>query len=939
MVKATTVTGLTREQLEKLPQTTKEGKQIIYTTPSGVKGGDPFVLEFETFTASSQMISKLKRDPNVEVRSLPPSREIALTLARRAEKRDIKELAQKEAEFEAKRIAEGKIKVEDVILTQKGSKAILTRLLREKAEKELAERLKFPTKEERIREVQRKQRILSTLEKQAKAKVEREIPKRALELFSKEARERLSLGETAQGLLTITEGERKKIIERGVIRADIPTSAEFTKGFEQFLGIGEFTSDFERAVRAGGIFTFGGRVVTGKQLLGEPGKVVDILETKISPVTTKIFRTETLEQEQRRIRAGINELEGKTDRSSVIRRRILKGELAAVSFEIRSRKQFGEQPVESALLFGGGALVTKGVTIAGLVGKPLFKIGTGVLGALFVGGTALETRLAFEEGGIEAGAGVLGERLTEATAFIAGGTFASRFLIQPRKVRVLKAKELEAQFAETLETKGTSAKNLQRLGLTTETKIRVTRFERGVQLRRLKTPKDPTKLAKLLEDPNVRFEFRLNVKTGLPEQVLVREIPTTIVRPKIKPEPFEIKVDGKLGIRIQDVTIGTDLFDVKVGEIKGVVDVKDLGRVIDPRLFKGKDIKGLPKDFTTLQREFVSDVDKLAFNIRTELAGKAKITGKVERVRQIADIFGIDLLPPEVITTFEPVTTRLSFKPILGVIPLFEPSPLLVFPTGLLDIFGELRQEPKEKRKFFFDVDIEGEFKQELIGLQEQIRKSRQRQKPILDQIIEQRITTIQKPILDIFEEQKQLPIVDVIPKLEQEPILDVTPDLRKDLIIDIVEEPKPPKIRIELPRLKRREKIIKGKFEGYNAFAKGRAGKFLKTNLRPLTKESALSSAARVVDNTISGTGKIKKIISKRQPKDKKDFYFRRNRDKFRTFMIRKGKRIQLKDKFIEKRGKRLDTRGEVKQITVARFLAQQRKETKRRRQQVRFF
>ena len=779
-------------------------------------------------------------------------------------------------------------------------------------------------------------------------------PKGSLELFSEEAQKQLGLTETTQGLLQIsTEEGRKVVVERGRVRADIPVSAEFRTGFEKFVGTGDFPSDFEKALRVGGVFTFGGRVVTGKQLLGEPKKAAEFLETKISPITTRIFRTEVLEQEQKRIRKEINKLEGLTDRGSIIQRRLLKGELANISVEIRFRKQFGEQPVESALLFGGGALVTKGVTIVGIAGKPLFKIGVGTLGALFVGGTALESRLALEEGGIEAAAGVVGERFAEAIAFIAGGTFAARFGVKPKKVKVLKAKELRTVFTETLETKGTSAKNLQRLGLRTEVKTRVTRFRRGIQTRIIKTPKDPAKLAKLLEDPRIRFEFR--IIEGAARQVLVREILPTIVRPKIRPEAFELRVDGKLGLRLKDVTISTDLFDVRVGEVKGIVDVKDLSRIIDPTLFKRISIKGLPKDVTVLQRDFISAVDKPLFDFRAELLGKGLITGKVQKVTKVADIFGIDLFPPQVVTDFTTIG-RLGFKPILAVSPIFEPSPRILFPTFLFDFDREVR-EPKVKRKFFFDTDIDRDFKQGLVTLQQQISKTRQKQKPLLEQLTEQqqRLFQIQKPILDVPQVQKQLPVLGLVQIQEQKPILDIRTDLRTDLIVDIVEKPEPPREppKFGIPRRKKPKEIIKGRFEGYNAFVKGRKGKQLKVNLRrTMTKKSALSASARVVDTSLSASGSIKKAISKNPPIDTKDNYFQNNRSKFRTFMKRKGKRIPLKNRFIELRKHRLDTKQEVNKIQAARRIKQVRKrlikfeifeepkkKKRRRRQTVGFF
>lgn len=780
--------------------------------------------------------------------------------------------------------------------------------------------------------------------------------KKPLELFTPKAREQLGLTETTQGLLQIPIGDRKLVVEKGVIRADIPTTAEFTKGFEKFLGTGEFPSDFEKALRVGGLFAFGGRIVSGKQLLGAPKKAIDFLQTKVSPITTRIFRTEDLEQQQKRIRAEINKLEGKTNRSSVIQRRLLKGELVSISSEIGIRKQFGEQTIETGLFFGAGALVTKGIALTGLIGKPITKIATGVLGTLFVGGTALEIKKEIELEDIGAGAELFGERLGEITAFVSGGAFVTRFGIKPKKVKVLKAKEIEGQFAETLDIKGTSAKNLQRLGLKTETKVRVTRTDVKGFTKRIKIPKDQVKLAKLLEDQRVRFEFGFDPKTGQVKQFLVRDVGATVRRFDIRPEAFEISIDGRIGIRSFTTT--------------QVKDVKGIRRIIEPTKFDLR-AKG---DLTILERIIDFKTDFPGLILRAELGGKARITGKVKPVKQIVDIFGIDLFAPQVVTDFTGVTTRLGFKstlalpfisnlagtqsirlgfkPILAVTPIFEPPTPFVFPTFLFDFDREGKRAIK--RDFFFDVDTVRDFRQDLIGLQEQVVRSRQKQKPILEQITEQqqRITTLQKPIVDVFGEQEQLPVVDVIQVQEQKLILDVRTDLRQDLIIKQVTEPTQDIVLLGgVPRRKKPKKIIKGRFEGYNSFVRGKGGKQLKVNLkRTLTKKSALSTSARVVDTSLSASGSIKKVASKNPPVDTKDNYFQNNRNKFRTFKIRKGKRIPLKNRFIELRGKRLDTPQEVNKIQAARRISQVRKKLlkfeifeepkrKKRRRTARFF
>ncbi len=73
-----------------------------------------------------------------------------------------------------------------------------------------------------------------------------------------------------------------------------------------------------------------------------------------------------------------------------------------------------------------------------------------------------------------------------------------------------------------------------------------------------------------------------------------------------------------------------------------------------------------------------------------------------------------------------------------------------------------------------------------------------------------------------------------------------------------------------------------------------------------------------------MSASGKIRRTKGKAKPAEilvPKD-YFERNMPKFREFKIKKGKKISTPNSFIEKRGKRLDTRREVRKITLAKLL-----------------
>ena len=136
---------------------------------------------------------------------------------------------------------------------------------------------------------------------------------------------------------------------------------------------------------------------------------------------------------------------------------------------------------------------------------------------------------------------------------------------------------------------------------------------------------------------------------------------------------------------------------------------------------------------------------------------------------------------------------------------------------------------------------------------------------------------------------------------------------------------PIPPKI----PRVKRRKVKPKKPKEilGFDVFGRTRK-KFIKLNLKPLSKTDALSRGAFAIDKSTATTYKIvPRGVVKRLGKisSSEKGHFSRTRKKYRGFRIVKGKRIQLKNKFIEKRGRpRIDTRGEKRGLRLARFIKQ---------------
>jgi len=137
-------------------------------------------------------------------------------------------------------------------------------------------------------------------------------------------------------------------------------------------------------------------------------------------------------------------------------------------------------------------------------------------------------------------------------------------------------------------------------------------------------------------------------------------------------------------------------------------------------------------------------------------------------------------------------------------------------------------------------------------------------------------------------------------------------------------------------PKLKK-PKFIKGKRVGYNTYVKDK-GKYKKVTIRPHTKEAAKDIGARITDTTTGASFKIQPIKQTKIIKGKKrtlvkkfeqeelvkgDNYFKMAANKFRNYMIKRGKKIPLQNQWIEKRGKRSDTPGEKMGLTVAQIKA----------------
>jgi hypothetical protein len=85
------------------------------------------------------------------------------------------------------------------------------------------------------------------------------------------------------------------------------------------------------------------------------------------------------------------------------------------------------------------------------------------------------------------------------------------------------------------------------------------------------------------------------------------------------------------------------------------------------------------------------------------------------------------------------------------------------------------------------------------------------------------------------------------------------------------------------------------------------------------MSRTSALGRASRAVDNSTSAQFRVRK--AKGKVIQTMDNYFEVNKNKFRPYKIRKGKKKGLTNQFIEVRKHRIDTRGEKMGLKLAQL------------------
>ncbi len=376
--------------------------------------------------------------------------------------------------------------------------------------------------------------------------------------------------------------------------------------------------------------------------------------------------------------------------------------------------------------------------------------------------------------------------------------------------------------------------------------------------------------------------------------------------------------------------------------ITGLIKTSPLGigsRLVGKRktfIAGGADIKKLPKPFpklkkpTPLKKTFVKEkVPKIKPSIKklkdkfgkfreARLVTKDKIKGaKAPKLKSTGEIKrkpSPDLFPQEEIVRLPPtvapsvslaltrpltsfgspqrfvVTTGTGIKSTQGLLP--TQKTLLSLRTKINQLERtrqELRQIPKTQQTQFTSLRLAN------------IQKTAQ--------ILRLRLTQIQK----LVQLKKLKPITPIKPP--------------KTLPIIII-----PPLSKGAKRLKKSTSPFQPKGKGYNVFVKSK-GKFMRVNVRAITKNKARDLGAFVIDQSLGATFKIRRTNMKAKkpkiilPRD----YFGLTKNKYRP-PIKKGKVKPIKNIFIEKRKNRLDTLREVKKIQAAKFISQLRKKAQKR-------
>lgn len=337
--------------------------------------------------------------------------------------------------------------------------------------------------------------------------------------------------------------------------------------------------------------------------------------------------------------------------------------------------------------------------------------------------------------------------------------------------------------------------------------------------------------------------------------------------------------------------------DVKFGEkFTAIKGTKEVGGFVT---FK----KGLPmRSIKEARKQRIKDLQAIK---KAKQIKEPKLKLKVQDLKQQSKQIQQNLE-----SIFAPDTEAISLKAFTQDVLVSQPR------VGLRAISASL-QETRQLAKLAPRIKTDQQ--------QRQVLKTLQGTQPGL--ITGEKLVTVTKPALKT--RLAIAPALAQVPKLAQPQKLitgTTFPGVTTPPIPMIV--PVPPIGMFFLPRYERdRQALNKRLNEPVNVFVKSK-GQFRKVTKNPITRRQGLDLGGSIVDKTLSRQFSIRKAKGKvKQPSIKTPFdFFSFQRHKFRSFKRKKGQRILLQDRFIERKKYIGDTASEIGGLNVERFLAQKR-------------
>ena len=360
----------------------------------------------------------------------------------------------------------------------------------------------------------------------------------------------------------------------------------------------------------------------------------------------------------------------------------------------------------------------------------------------------------------------------------------------------------------------------------------------------------------------------------------VRKIPKKKAEDLLRSFEDDFKKKGQIGVQDNLNTLIKNIEKSKTGD-------KALANSNVKQLFKELEKRGLTKELVLVEKDGVIGIVK---------PGQSIPQAKIQATKSTRPTFDINIETfrvPKLVKTPEILTTTKAGN--------LKTSALNSTIQKLNSLKKQLEQNKQRQN-------------QNLSPLQKSLLQSKEQQ--LLKQIQKQQESLKQKQGLATAQAQKTLQRQTFKQKLQQQ--------IKKGQIARSKISGK--KLKLIVPGtilgLKKKRKLPGAfKQQGYFAFARQK-GKKIKISKVPVTKRTALNQSAFFVDKTLSARGSIKKAnkLAQKPKIEVPKGYFKRTKNKYRTFRISKGARVPLKNAFIEKRKFRLDTKNEKQTIQQLR-------------------